>query len=174
MSVPSPSKSPTAWDTCKLGPNQLPGFCTVTVKISDEITKAKPKGKSGASTTFQGSNLGTVKVVCSLPDEIADGTLDFGVAQELLSTLNEKRGEPFEIVHPMTSLFGIKQVTIESVSGDLKGRELILTFELSEFKAPKKGASSDTKTPQTLDPRNQSLAPDIPNVAPRIRPTADP
>ena len=174
MSVPAPSKTPSAWDKCQLGPNKLPGFCTVSVKISDEITKAKPKGKSGASTTFQGANLGTVKVVCSLPDEIEEGTVDFDSAQELLSTLNDKRGEHFEIVHPMTKLFGIKTVTIESITGDLKGRELVITFELSEFKEPKKGGASETKTSKTLDPRNQSLAADLPNVTPRVRPTALP
>ena len=179
MSVPAPTGSRAAaraWDKCELGPFTLPGFCTVTVKVSDEISKAKAKGASGASTTFQGSNLGTVKVVCSMPDEIEAGTLDYEVAQRLLTELNARRGKEktYSIVHPMTTLFGIAKVTVESITGELKGREFVLTFELSEFNPSKKGAPSETRTSKTLDPRNQSLAPDLPNVTPRARPTALP
>lgn len=176
MSVPSPSKSPRSWDNITIGGFLLPGLPDVRVSGSNDVEKKKPKGGTGASTTFQGRNAATVKITLTLHDLI-EGTQDWEMLVDVLPEIfpgeaDKEKGEAFAIEHPMTSLFGIKAIKIEKVDGEKKGRDFILTIEATQFLPPKKGAGSATKTETTLDPRNQSLAADLP---PRPeRPTADP
>ena len=176
MSVPSPSKSPRSWDNITLGGFLLPGIPDVRVKGSNDVEKKKPKGGTGASTTFQGRNAATVSITLTLHDLI-EGTQDWEMLTDVLPELfpaeaDKEKGEAFAIEHPMTSLFGIKAVKIENIEAEKKGRDVIVKIETTQFLPPKKGAGSATKTETTLDPRNQSLAADLP---PRPeRPTANP
>lgn len=163
MSIPSPDESPSAYDTVYLGTLKLPGFCVVKAKVSAELTKAKPKGKNGGSVTFQGANPGTLTIKCSLPSLI-DGTMDFDEAVKVLSTLKSTLGDPYDITHPIAQMSGISRVIVESWEIEHNGQDVAISFALSEFLPTKKSDSSVTKTPKTLDPRNQALAADLPTT----------
>lgn len=177
MSVPSPSQSPKSWDEITLGGLHLPGIPDVRVKGSNDVEKKKPKGGTGASTTFQGRNAATVSITLTLHDLI-EGTQDWEVLTIVLPVLfpaeaDKENGAAFAIEHPMTSLFGIKAVKIETIEAEKKGRDVIVKIEATQFLPPKKGAAgSATKTETTLDPRNQSLAADLPERP--SRPDANP
>lgn len=165
--IPAPQESPDAWDTCRLGPKRLPGLIDVDVDVGDDIEKKKPKGGKRASTTYQGPLPGTVKITCTLEDWLpaVRAQEDFATAKELLEWLREQRGKPHEIAHPMTDLFGIGEVTIDKIKGTKKGRTVVITFEATEFFPGDPSASgAATKTPTSLDPRNQILGPDVLDV----------
>lgn len=161
MSIPAPSDNPKAWDRVDLGSLRLPGICVVKVKLADEVQKAKAKGKSGASTTFLGANVAGITIKCTMHG-LLEGTADFDRAVDVMTELLSTRGEPREISHPITKLFGVKRVLIEAIEGEHNGQEIVLSFSLSEF-APSKKSGSVTKTPTSLDPRNQILGPDLPS-----------
>lgn len=131
------------------------------VGVSDEIQKAKAKGKSGASTTFLGANVGSISIKCVMHGLI-DGTADFDTAVDVMTSLLANRGLPRQMSHPMTKLFGVSDVVVEKIEGEHNGQEIVLNFTLSQW-SPSKKSGSVTKTPTSLDPRNQILGPDLPS-----------
>lgn len=166
--VPSPQESADAWDSCRIGTKRLPGICDVDVDVGDDIEKKKPKGGAKATTTYQGPMPASVKITCTLEDWLpaVRAQDDFATAQEVLAWLRERRGQAFEIGHPMTDLFGVGEITIERIKGQKKGRTLTISIEATEFfkGEPSRSSGAVTKTPTSLDPRNQILGPDVLDV----------
>lgn len=166
MKIPWPQAS-ASWNEIALGGVVLPGLANVSVRVGNELDKKKPKGKTGAAVTFQGRNAATVRITLRFWDEE-----EFQTFQELKPSFwpdaAKEQGLPVEIVHPRTRLWGIRAIYIDSIDdtqpddgGDLYTIKMECTQWLPETKTKKAGSGAATTTANTLDPRQQSLAPPL-------------
>lgn len=164
MKVPFPYRASRSWNEVVLGKYSLPGLGKLDIRVSNEVEKKKPKGTSGASTTFQGRNVASLKLSLAMWDEE-----QFAAFQEMLPDLwpsiSKEAAAPLEIVHPKARLWGIRSVVIETIDDtqpDNSGDYYVIKFDLSQWQPPvKTGSGSATKTATSLDPRRQSLGPDL-------------
>lgn len=155
MAIPWPDRAPSKWDTVVLGGVALPGVCTVSVKLANELDVKKPKGGAGASVTSQGPEASTVDITLTFhdPEHLSEWEDAVKVLRPKKDVVTAKK-----IVHPKAKLYGIDAVHVQTIEDDDNNRGDTYKVKLHcvEFVGVPKGAQ--TKTEKRLDPREQILA----------------
>lgn len=159
--VAFPYEDPSSWDTVELGGIALPGHCRVSVTRSYELDVKKPKGKSHASITYQGTNPAkvTIDVFIWTPQQYKDLRAAFNL---IAPQADGPDGVP--IVHPKCTFWNVPSVFIENFSDPANNRSDEMTIQISCVEFRKASKTTVTKTPKGLDPRTQILGDDIPNA----------
>lgn len=165
MRIPWPQAS-QSWNEISLGGVVFPGIAHVRVTVANELEVKKAKGRSGASTTYQGRPPAKVKITLTVyaPEQ-------WEALVELLPSIwpdvTSERGAPIEVVHPRCRLWKISRLIIESIDDSQPegvGDVYVLQISAVEFlpSQTQKGAASGaaTRTSSTLDVP-QSLSPEL-------------
>ena len=156
MTVPWPADAPSLWNVVKLGTITLPGIATVAIKKGDEVEVKKPKGKAGATTTVQGPKPATVAIELTFL-RTEEMNAWYSAVKVLLPA--KESGAPQSIDHPKTAGYYITKVKILDIDDGANEKGDVYKVKIScvEFNPPPK-ASKATKTPKTLEPRDNNLA----------------
>lgn len=155
----SPDYGNSLWDDLWLGSSSWPGVWQVTVKKSRDVDKAKQAGKDGVTTTDKGYNGAEVTATGRL--WTADHLSDF---QELLPNFDPRKPgatrTPLDIYTPVTSLFGVDSVYIESIEAGhpTAAGVLTVTIKMSEW-FPATKTTNNSKKVKGFDGADKAGAP---------------
>jgi hypothetical protein len=139
-----------AWNNLILGGCLWPGIATVTIEKSRDIDQAKSKGKDGITLTDNGFNAAKIDISIKLFEE-----WHWLAIQNVLPNFDPKitggTKTPVDIIHPTTSLSGIKYIYIQKINiGNPENGVLTITIEAIEW-FPATKATSTTKKPKGLN-----------------------
>jgi hypothetical protein len=131
----------SAWNTCILGKDFLPGICVVTAEKGRDLDIKKAKGQDGYTMTDNGASAGKVTIVMTLVNKN-----DWLAWQQVRPRIDPNRPgaarAPLEISHPEAQDRGIQNVVVRNIKGSpptARGGKVI-TIECSEWFAKPKAA----------------------------------
>lgn len=165
-SLPFWYDQPDAWDTAILGGNTLPGLADVKVTKGRKLDVKQSPGTHGATLTDQGYK--PAKVTITLTLHTAEQWAAFqAMAPSLEPPPGKAYSQPFDILHPSTSVRGVKSVQIEDIDGPDKGSipgTKVVTIKCVQYFPPKAGATNTPKT--SIAPQQNALTAPVAPTAP--------
>jgi hypothetical protein len=149
----------SAWNTCILGKDFLPGICVVTAEKGRAVDIKKAKGQDGYTMTDNGMTAGKVTIVMTLVNKN-----DWLAWQQVRPRIDPNRPggtrKPLEIVHPEPQDRGIQNVVVLNIKGaapTARGGKVI-TIECTEwFAAPKPVKKKTAYNAEKADPQHLGL-----------------
>ncbi len=119
------------WDGVTFAGSPCPGVCEVTVSLSADIDKRKPKGVKKSQAIDRGANPAKVKVTVTL----LPGDFDaFSEISPLIFPFSKTEAqEPIEVTHPALEFWGLNLFIVESAEQEHPSGVMVITISLLEW-----------------------------------------